>query len=69
MMHFGDLSDTVSSLEANATSQAQNAALQYAQDFYDEYTTQIWLTGIAIAGWMIWVSVRSTCEKCKKQEG
>lgn len=61
---LGDISSAVTSLTANAEAQAESEALSYASDLYDQYQTQIWLAGLTLVSWIIWVSTRDTCSKC-----
>jgi hypothetical protein len=69
-MRFGQSSSSLlaipgfSNLEDEITSKAKAAAEAYAYGLYDQYRNEIWLTGIAIGFWILWVSTRSTC-KCK----
>jgi hypothetical protein len=51
------LADFQARLEAQAQSKAQDVAAQY----YEEYRNEIWLGGIALGFWILWVSTRDTC--------
>lgn len=64
---LGQLSTVVSNLTANAESSAESAAEDYAAALYNEYQLQIWMTGIAIVFWMLWVSTRDTAPSLSKK--
>ena len=65
---LGDLSSTLSSLTQNAEDQAQAQAVAYAWALYDQYQVQIWLSGIAIGFWILWVSTRDTAPSLHRTE-
>ncbi len=63
---LGDLTSVLSSVTNNAKEQAKTQAIAYAWTLYDEYQTEIWLSGIALAFWVVWVSTRDTYFKHQK---
>lgn len=54
-LHFGQ-SALLANLQASATQAAEQQATDYANQLYDQYQTQIWLGGIVLTGWILWVS-------------
>jgi hypothetical protein len=64
--HLGQLSTLLSSATDSAVSAAETQAMAYAQSLYDQYETQIWISGFVLAFWIIWVSTRDTCEAGSK---
>lgn len=62
---LGQVSSILSSLTSTAEDQATQQAEAYAYSLYDEYQVQIWLSGIALITWMLWVSTRDTAQSAK----
>ena len=58
----------LANLQAKLAAQAQAKASDFAAQFYEEYRNEIWLSGIALAFWILWVSTRDTCS-CPKHSG
>jgi hypothetical protein len=50
------LSNALNTLETKAQASAQAQATSYAEQFYQENEAQIWIAGVVLTGWIIWVS-------------
>ena len=55
---IGDI-PVLTALQTSLTDTAQNAAINYANQYYEEYQTQIWAVGVTLTAWIIWVSYAS----------